>query len=394
MSLSDETKSLIHLSLIYGVGNRTLRRLLDTFPSAQHALNATSQELARVEGLTPPLQQRLIEGRKQVSVEAELARIDSHECRVITLDHPAYPPLLKEISDPPLILYVKGELPEPDAPLLAIVGARSPTSYGKTISKKLSEQLAQRGFVIVSGFASGIDTCAHRGALDAGGRTIAVMGNGLAVVYPDANLGLADEISESGALISEFPMTMPPKGGNFPRRNRIISGLCLGTLVVEASERSGSLITARCAAEQGREVFAVPGQIFSKMSQGTHALINQGATLVQSIDDLLNALPSVQPAPVQPPPTDHKQTPTVQAKRSTQKPSQPVSAAPNVALTADEQTILAAIGDAVTHIDQIVRTTQLPIAKVSGMLVMLELKGVIKQLPGKQFTQATGEGRM
>ena len=221
--------------------------------------------------------------------------------------------------------------PPQDALSIAIVGSRSPTEYGKTISQQLSHQLAERGVTVVSGFARGIDTCVHRGALEAGGRTIAVFGCGLSIIYPETNRGLAAEIIESGALVSEFPMTMPPRGKNFPRRNRVISGLTLGTLVVEASDRSGSLITARHAAEQGREVFAVPGQIFSGVSRGTHSLINQGATLINSVDDLLDALPqdytkilggespevTRQPAPskrARPQSVENRLTPTPQPK--------------------------------------------------------------------------------
>ena len=221
----------------------------------------------------------------------ELQLIEQHQCHIVTINDDAYPTLLKQIDDPPALLYVIGEFPLQDAPSIAIVGSRSPTEYGKTISQQLSHQLAERGITVVSGFARGIDTCVHRGALEAGGDTIAVFGCGLSIIYPETNRTLATEITESGALISEFPMTMPPRGTNFPRRNRVISGLTLGTLVVEASERSGSLITARHAAEQGREVFAVPGQIFSGVSRGTHSLINQGATLINSVDDLLDALP-------------------------------------------------------------------------------------------------------
>ena len=392
--LAAETKSLIHLNLIPGIGNHTIRRLLAAFGSAEKSVAATSEELAQIDGLTPDVRQQLIDGRSRAPLAQELELIDQHQCHIVTINDDAYPLLLKQIDDPPALLYIIGKFPLQDAPSIAIVGSRSPTEYGKTISQQLSHQLAERGITVVSGFARGIDTCVHRGALEAGGDTIAVFGCGLSIIYPETNRELAAEIIESGALISEFPMTMPPRGKNFPRRNRVISGLTLGTLVVEASERSGSLITARHAAEQGREVFAVPGQIFSGVSRGTHSLINQGATLINSVDDLLDTLPDYaqtlggespestrqppslkRPAKVvRPQPIEEKSTPTSQPKT-------------NLNLTPDEQVVLSAMDADSVHIDEITRVTQLSIGKVSSLLVMLELKGIVQQLPGKQFVK-------
>ncbi|MCE2394035.1 DNA-processing protein DprA [Candidatus Poribacteria bacterium] len=387
--LSADTKSLIHLNLIPGIGNHTIRRLLAAFGSAEKSLAATSAELAQIDGLTPDVRQQLIDGRSRAPLAQELELIDQHQCHIVTINDDTYPPLLKQIDDPPVLLYITGDFPLQDTPSIAIVGSRSPTKYGKTTSQQLSYQLAERGITIVSGFARGIDTCVHRGALEASGRTVAVFGCGLSIIYPETNRALAAEIIESGALVSEFPMTMPPRGKNFPRRNRVISGLTLGTLVVEASERSGSLITARHAAEQGREVFAVPGQIFSGVSRGTHSLINQGATLINSVDDLLDALPqnytqilggkSLEPPSAKQP--DKIARPQSVEKRSTPT-SQPKT---NLNLTPDEQTVLSAMGADSVHIDEITRVTQLPIGKVSSLLVMLELKGIVQQLPGKQF---------
>ena len=395
--LSADTKSLIHLNLIPGIGNHTIRRLLAAFGSAEKSIAATSTELAQIDGLTPDVRQRFIDGKSRAPLVQELELIEQHQCQIVTINDDTYPRLLKQINDPPVLLYTIGELPIEDPPSIAIVGSRSPTEYGKTTSQQLSYQLAERGITVVSGFARGIDTCVHRGALEANGRTIAVFGCGLSIIYPETNRTLAAEIIRSGALISEFPMTMPPRGNNFPRRNRVISGLTLGTLVVEASERSGSLITARHAAEQGREVFAVPGQIFSGVSRGTHSLINQGATLINSVDDLLDALPwdytrslggesleaTRQPTPVQqsykaarPQPVEEKSTPAPQPKTKVE-----------LNLTPDEQTVLSAMGTDSVHIDQIARDTQLPIGKVSSVLVMLELKGIVQQLPGKQFVK-------
>ena len=396
--LSAETKSLIHLNLIPGIGNHTIRRLLTAFGSAEKSLAATSEELAQIDGLTPDVRQHLIDGRSRAPLAQELELIEQHQCHIVTLDDESYPPLLKQISDPPVLLYITGEFPLQDAPSIAIVGSRSPTEYGKTISQQLSHQLAARGITVVSGFARGIDTCVHRGTLEAGGRTVAVFGCGLSIMYPETNQALAAEIIKSGALVSEFPMTMPPRGANFPRRNRVISGLTLGTLVVEASDRSGSLITARHAADQGREVFAVPGQIFSNVSRGTHSLINQGATLINSVDDILDALPQdytgilrQEPATRQPTPgpdQGSKRSDRTTRPQSVEAKSTPASQSNTQAelnLTPDEQAVLATMAASSIHIDQIARDTQLPIGKVSSLLVMLELKGIVQQLPGKQF---------
>ena len=398
--LSAETKSLIHLNLIPGIGNHTIRRLLAAFGSAEKSLAATSEELAQIDGLTPDVRQQLIDGRSRAPLAQELELIEQHQCHIVTLNDEFYPPLLKQISDPPVLLYITGQLPIVDTLSVAIVGSRSPTEYGKTISQQLSHQLAARGITVVSGFARGIDTCAHRGALEAGGRTVAVFGCGLSIMYPETNQALAAEMIKSGALVSEFPMTMPPRGANFPRRNRVISGLTLGTLVVEASDRSGSLITARHAAEQGREVFAVPGQIFSDVSRGTHSLINQGATLINSVDDILDALPQdytrilrQEPATRQPTPRrdrGSKRSEQAAHPQSTEAKSTPTSQSNTQAelnLTPDEQAVLSTMDASSVHIDQIARDTQLPIGKVSSLLVMLELKGIVQQLPGKQFVK-------
>lgn len=408
MIFSEETKSLVHLSIIPGVGYQTIQRLLAAFGSAQRALDATPEELTQIEGLPSNVSQRVIRGKSRVSVGQELELIEAHNCHLVTVNDSAYPMLLKEIADPPPLLYVRGKLGQPEAPSITIVGTRSPTNYGKTISRQLSQQLAENGVTVVSGFARGIDTCAHQGAIQANGRTIAVLGNGLSQIYPDENKDLAEEIMESGALISEFPMSVPPFPKNFPRRNRLVSGMSSGTVVVEASVRSGSLITARHAAEQGREVFAVPGQIFSKQSKGSHQLINQGAKLINAVDDIWEAFPdrrltpTLTSSPAQLPLDDNSSsqgqansnlfaelpardtsigsTGTPAAKPT--KPSTPE-------LSADERAVLEAIDLPCTHIDQIARTTALPMNKVSSTLVMLELKGIVQQMPGKQFTRQT-----
>ena len=398
--LSNETISLIHLNMIQGVGLKTVQILRDVFGSAAGALQATSDELSKIDQITPAMQDILRRKPVQYPIERELELIQEYGCQVLTLYDTEYPALLKEIDTPPIVIYIRGELTSEDSLSLALVGSRDAKDYGRKASYRLSYQLAQRGLTIVSGLAKGIDTAAHRGALESGGRTLAVMGSGLSFVYPAANTDLAEKITASGALISEFPMETTPKPNNFPRRNRIISGLTLGTVVVEASNRSGALITARLAGEQGREVFAVPGEIFSELSTGTHKLINNGAKLVNTVDDLLNELPrhavnqiqsAASPSPM--PEAETETSPQEQPveKRAAAQPSieveQPSQITPSPDLTPDEKTVFDAIEDPSSHIDTIVRATQLPIGQVSSVLLMLELKGVLQQLPGKQFTK-------
>ncbi len=414
--LSNETISLIHFNLIQGIGLKTVQTLQDIFGSAERALKATSSELHKVEGLSTVVRDCLIHKATKFPLEKELELIQQHRCQIVTLYDEEYPYLLKQIAAPPLVLYIKGALKPKDALSIALVGSRQAKDYGQRVSYQFSYQLAKRGVTIISGFAKGIDTSAHRGALEAGGRTIAVMGTGLSLIYPAANSELAEKIEQSGALISEFPMSMEPIGRNFPRRNRIISGLSLGTVVVEASNRSGALVTARLAAEQGREVFAVPGQIFSELSTGTHKLISDGAMLIDTVDDVLKALPAHTSNLLEIPPKSENtgatsetsemkgtiaSTPAAQPalKGRTQSGSHPtpsialaseksksVPEAPLPDLTGDEKTIFDAIEMPSSHIDVIVRKTQLSIGKVSSTLLMLELKGIVQQLPGKQFT--------
>ena len=402
--LSNETISLIHLNLIQGVGLKTVQVLRDVFGSTERALQAAPDELRKIDRLSPAVCDLLIHKPVLYPIERELELIHKYGCQVVTLYDAAYPPHLKEIDTPPVVLYVKGELTPEDALSISLVGSRNAKDYGRKVSYRLSYQLAQRGVTVISGLARGIDTSAHRGALEAGGRTIAVMGNGLSVVYPATNSNLAEKIEASGALVSEFPMAVRPKPRNFPRRNRIISGLTLGTVVVEASNRSGALITARLAAEQNREVFAVPGEIFSELSAGTHKLINDGAKLINTVDDLLNELPpyvlnqiqsQASPSPVPDTEAFPTQASSVEKKDAELVPPQPslnaqqsVSTPPPPDLTPDEKTIFEAIEVPSSHIDTIVRTTQLPIGQVSSVLLMLELKGIIQQLPGKQFAKA------
>ncbi len=401
--LSNETISLIHLNLIQGVGLKTVQVLRNVFGSAERALQATPDDLRKTNQLSAAVCDLLIHKPVLYPIERELELIHKYGCQVVTLYDAAYPPHLKQIDTPPVVLYIKGELTPKDALSISLVGSRNAKDYGRKASYRLSYQLAQRGLTVISGFAKGVDTSAHRGALEAGGRTIAVMGNGLSVIYPATNSNLAEKIEASGALVSEFPMAVRPKSSNFPRRNRIISGLTLGTVVVEASKRSGALITARLAAEQNREVFAVPGEIFSELSAGTHQLINDGAKLVNTVDDLFSELPPYvlnqiqsQESPSPMPDMDVVPAQTLSVEKGDTKlgPQQPspdvqqsISTPPPLDLTPEEKIIFQAIEVPSSHIDTIVRTTQLPIGRVSSLLLMLELKGVVQQLPGKQFAR-------
>ncbi len=397
--LSQETIDILHLSLIQGVGTKTAQFLIGILGSAEKVLNATPSELKDIDGLSSNLRNSLVRKQLTCPLERELELIQEFGCHIITFYDAAYPQLLKEIDTPPLLLYVRGELKPEDAFSVAIVGSRDAKDYGRKVSYQLAHQLVNRGMTVVSGLAMGIDTCAHRGALEAGGRTIAVLGNGLSLIYPAGNKELVDKVVESGALISEFPMGMKPLKENFPVRNRIISGLSVGTVVVEASNRSGALITARLAGEQGREVFAVPGEIFSELSTGTHNLIDKGAKLISTVDDLIGALPqhtihqiaASKPATAQQEKSDISQTSGVPKDETTpiDKTPEDIPKVPPPNLTADEKTVYDAIEIPSSHIDTIVRMTQLPINKVSSVLLMLELKGVVQQLPGKLFAKTT-----
>ncbi len=366
---TEDIRHWIALNMIPGVGGATFRRLVKFFGSPENALNASLNDLSRIRGLTPSVCESIVQHRGRIPIEREIDAIERYGCKVITIQDESYPANLKAIYDPPQVLYVKGELLPGDSFSVSVVGTRSASSYGKTVAEKLSNHLAARGVTVVSGMAYGIDTAAHKGALSASGRTIAVMGNGLDVVYPSRNAGLFEEIVSSGAAISEFSMGTQPLKSNFPRRNRLISGLSLGTLVVEAPERSGALITADCALEQGREVFAVPGQILSEMSSGTHSLIKQGAKLVESVEDILEELPSHALLPME------EEDLEIEEKRV------------ELQLSEDEYPVWKAVSVSPIHIDDISRQAGLPPYKVSAALVMLELKGLVQQLAGKMFTR-------
>lgn len=303
----EEIRSLFQLLTVPGIGPARIRALVAHFQSAHAVLSASPSALCKVSGIDRALAENILRNRNEAFAERQLETLAQRNERVITYWDSDFPALLKKTPDPPVVLYGNGALSARDKNALAIVGTRAPTQYGKMVAEKLTAELASRGLTIVSGLARGVDTIAHRTALKNGGRTIAVLGSGLDVMYPAENAKLSQEIAEHGAVLSEYAYGAKPDAVNFPRRNRIISGLSLGVLVVEASPSSGSLITARLAAEQGREVYAIPGSIHHPGARGCHQLIRQGAALVESVDDVLEALRGWQrvelPAGADPAPT-------------------------------------------------------------------------------------------
>lgn len=358
------------LKSVPGIGNLLFKRLIDHFGSPQNVLAATHASLCGVEGIGSSLAAAIRSCRTLPLITLEVQKALEKGCRLITLQDPEYPPLLAQISDPPPVLYTLGRISDL-GPTVAVVGSRNATPYGHRITRELCVALAQRGITIVSGMARGIDSSAHSAALEGGGRTVAVLGAGLNNIYPGENRALCRRIIATGAAITEFPMDAQPEPHHFPLRNRIISGMSLGTVVVEAGQRSGSLITARLAAEQNREVFAVPGSIHAPTARGTHDLIKQGAKLVETVDDILEEI------------STHWESPKTSVSLSAADVSADSSKRPELSET--EQQLLALIGPYPIHIDELVRRHKLPAGQLAHTLSLLELKGIVCQEPGKFF---------
>jgi DNA processing protein len=359
----------LRLRSVPGVGNLIFRRLVERFGEPQQVFQATDKDLLGVEGVTP----RLVAGiRRQAKEEPfsdrEMENARRMGCHIITQKDARYPALLLEIPDPPPYLYLYGETAAFPV-CVAMVGSRHATSYGLSITRRLSGDLVHQGITVVSGLARGIDTAAHEGALQGGGKTVAVLGSGLATIYPPENRALCRRIAEQGAVISEFPLQAGPDPHHFPQRNRIISGMCLGTVVVEATRRSGSLITARLALEQNREIFAVPGSVNSFKSMGTHTLIKEGAKLVTHVGDILEELPPL----AVPAPPESQAAPT---------PGPPVAPA---ALSGQERIVFEALSPYPIHVDELIRQANMDPGRMAGILLTLELQGLAKQEPGKLF---------
>jgi DNA processing protein len=340
-----------------------IKALLDRFGTPKRVFKASQRELARVDGIGEGLAGVIKETDVRGKVNRELKLIEEFNVSLVTIKDQSYPKNLRQIYDAPPLLYVRGSLEPRDDLAISMVGSRLATNYGRTVTERIAGDLARHGVTMVSGMARGIDSAAHRGSLSVGGRTIAVLGCGVNIIYPRENRHLFEEIMAHGAVISEFPMSTPPEGMNFPRRNRIISGLSLGVVIVQASARSGSLITARLALEQNRDVFAVPGNIGMARSQGTNRLIKQGAKLVESAEDILEeVLPRFQ----------HQGT---------------TSEDRDFSLEEEEERVFFLLEDEPIHIDSIIAQTRMAASRISSILLQLELKGLVQQLSGKRFVK-------
>src|SRR5216683_3195298 len=355
----------IALNRVTGIGPVGFRALLSYFhDDVETAWKAGRTELARA-GIARRAIENLLNLRATINPQAELERLEKLRMRVVTWRDRLYPPLLREVDDAPPVLYLYGKLTEADRFALAVVGTRNSSTYGQQVTQRMVTELARGDVTIVSGLALGIDTIAHTAALDAGGRTIAVLACGLDIIYPPVNRGLARRMVESGqgVLITEYPLGVQPEGGNFPARNRIISGLALGVLVVEAPEKSGALITADRALKQGREVFAVPGSILSNRSTGVNRLIQDGARPVMDVKDILDAL-NLFLVP------QHVEMQAVLPEND------------------EERALLKFLSHEPCHIDELIRESELPAKDVSSTLIMMELKGMIRQVGGMQYVLA------
>jgi len=358
------------------VGPVLFGRLTERFGSAQAALGASAGQLAQVEGIGPATADKIARERERVDVRGEVELAARYGVRILCREDEEYPALLRHIPDPPICLYVRGRLEPEDAVAVAVVGARRCTTYGREQSRRLGYQLASHGLTVVSGLARGVDEESHKGALQAGGRTVAVLGNGLSRIYPPENKELANRISRQGAVVSELPMTVSPEGKNFLPRNRLIAGMALGVLVVEAARRSGSLTTARLAAEYNREVFALPGRVDNPCAQGTNALIrDQHAKLITCVEDILSELgPAGETLRL---PDDGAPA----GRREEESASLPEG------LSDTEQVVLEVLGRDEVSIEQIAERTGEPAARVAATLITLQLRGLARQLPGNLFVR-------
>ncbi|MCE9544239.1 MAG: DNA-processing protein DprA [Planctomycetia bacterium] len=352
------------LTMVPGVGPRTLKQLLEVFGTPAAVLDAPTSRLRDVQGVGPKLSRLIAAARTSIDAAAELALCRQHGLRILIPADPDYPRMLHEIHDPPGVLFMRGDLKPADMLSVAIVGSRHATHYGTTQAERLAGSLARAGLTIVSGLARGIDAAAHRGAIEAGGRTLAVLGGGILNIYPPEHGGLADQVAAQGALLSESPPRAVPMAGSFPQRNRIVTGMSLGVIVVEATERSGALISARHAMEQGREVFAVPGRIDSRTSRGCHALIRDGAKLIESAADVLEELGPL----------------VAQAERED---GTTVRHPAELQLNETETKVLQGIGADATSIDQLVGQCGLPISRVLSTLSVLEMRRLIRRISGQ-----------
>jgi DNA processing protein len=359
------------------IGPVTFSKLIKHFGTIDCALGASVSELTKVDGIGFKTAEQIAATRDKFDTSAELELAEKLGVWLINLADERYPPLLKQIYDPPPVLYIKGSLVASDNLAISIVGSRRCSLYGQEQSSKFAHFLSSAGFTICSGMARGIDTAAHTGALSAGGRTIAVQGCGLMNVFPPENIKLFELITNSGACISELPLQYEPLAENFPPRNRIIAGLSLGTIIVEAAPNSGALITAAAALENNREVMAVPGKIDSPLSKGAHQLIKQGAKLVESVEDVMEALGYI---------GERLQScATAAAAKASEMLERPLFDISALNLSGNEKTIYDCLGKEPLHLEQIIAETNLTPGGINAALISLRLKGLIKQLPGSLF---------
>ena len=363
----DQRQAWLTLYMIPGLGNVVLRRLFEKFLDVNAIFEASFFDLMGVEGLRKGIARKILDRGFLERAEKEILKAERAGAKILTYQDPAYPLLLREIHNPPMVLFVKGREIPLEQTFVGLVGSRNPTHYGLKTAERISMALAKRGAGVVSGLARGIDASAHIGCLRAEGFTIGVLGTGIDVVYPKSNGKLFDQMVEEGVVLSEFPMGTAPEPRNFPIRNRVISGLARGVAVVEATRKSGSLITAALALEQNREIFAVPGSIDSFKSTGTHWLIKQGAKLIESADDILDELWFLK------------------QNEGMKKECEPTL--PKGKMDSVERTVYDIIGNYPIHIDQIARTGAMDAGQVAMILLKMELNGTIRQLPGKMYVR-------
>jgi len=367
----DSREALIALNLVEHVGPVRARSLLEHFGDAPEILAASKSALLRVRNIGDETAEAIVHWEKTIDLSGELRRIQESGCHVLIQTDDAYPPLLREIYDPPLVLYVNGELMAKDKNAVAMVGSRMTTHYGIEAARKLAYQLAYVGVTVVSGGARGIDTASHQGALAGKGRTVAVLGTGINVVFPPENRELFERVAANGAVITQFPFNRNGDKQSFAIRNRIIAGMTLGSVIVEADLHSGALITANFATEYGRQVFAVPGRIDSPRSKGCHELIKKGAKLCESAEDILSEFEYLFPGSNRPP-----------------SPGE-TGALPALELSQNEQRVYDSLNQEESAIDEVIRRSGLPSSAVSVALLSLEMKRAVKQLPGKLFVRNT-----
>lgn len=373
----DEHSALIALSMVPNVGAGRLRKLIHRFGSARTVLELSPNSLTRVNGIGKKTARAIARFDEFDAVQQQIERAARLDAKLVSVSDERFPPRLREIFDPPPFLWMRGELTADDEPSLAVVGTRKASKYGKRMARKLAGDLAKRNITVVSGLAYGIDTAAHTGALEAGGRTIAVLGSGVDWIYPSSNRGLARQITRRGALLSEYPLGTKPDAGNFPQRNRIISGMTAGTVVVESARKGGALITAYLALEQNREVFAVPGRLPDRTSAGTHRLIKRGhAKLITGIDDVLEELEHVLPGSVTSDPSPG---------RIPEAGGDGGDEVDVTQLNRVERRLYEALTDRPVHIDALCRKTNLDPSTALVYLLNLEFEGLVRQMAGKQF---------